>query len=65
MSVHSEITDHSPEKKFIADLCSNRWMNMKNPCKGCRYRYPISEDDDRCCMFPTCPRDWQAFERSN
>ena len=62
MSMHSEVMDNSPEKKFVEDLCTERWTKMKNPCKGCRYRYPVTDDDSRCCIFMTCPRDWKKFE---
>ena len=61
MSIHSDIKDNSPEKKFIEDLCDTRWTKMKNPCKGCKYRYPI-ENPSRCCIFPSIPRDWRFLE---
>lgn len=61
MSVHSEITDNSPEKKFLENLCTERLEKMRKPCKGCKYRYPI-EDGFRCCIFPTVPRDWLFLE---
>ena len=58
MSVHSEIEDDSPEMRFVIKLCADRWKRMNNPCKGCRYRYPVNDGELRCCIFPTCPRDW-------
>ena len=63
MSIHSEIMDGSPEKKFVENLCSDRWARMSNPCKSCKFRYPIEDDEGRCCIFPTCPRDWAMFEK--
>lgn len=41
MSIHSEIPVNSPEGKFLESLCDTRWEKMKDPCKGCKYRYPI------------------------
>lgn len=61
MSIHSEIPVNSPEEKFLGRLCDMRWEKMKNPCKQCKYRYPI-EDSTRCCIFPTLPRDWCYFK---
>lgn len=40
MSIHTEI--NGPEKKYLEDLCNTRWGKMKQPCKGCKYRYPLS-----------------------
>ena len=60
MSIHTEI--EGPEKKYLEDLCDSRWDKMKNPCKGCKYRYPLN-DNSRCCIFPSIPRDWVFLER--
>ena len=65
MSIHSEIEDNSPEMRFVFKLCADRWEKMRYPCKGCRYRYPVKDDELRCCIFPTCPRDWPESERSD
>ena len=61
MSIHSEIMDKSPEKKYLEDLCAERWNKMSNPCKGCKYRFPLN-DTSRCCIFPSVPRDWAFLE---
>ena len=42
MSIHTEI--EGPEKKYLEDLCDSRWDKMKNPCKGCKYRYSLNND---------------------
>ena len=60
MSIHTEI--EGPEKKYLEDLCDSRWDKMKNPCKDCKYRYPLN-NDSRCCIFPSIPRDWAFLER--
>ena len=61
MSIHSEIPVNSPEGKFLESLCDTRREKMKDPCKGCKYRYPI-ENPMRCCIFPTLPKDWRYFK---
>lgn len=61
MSIHSEVSDNSPAKKFIEDLCLNRWEKMKSPCKGCKYRCPV-KDSVSCCVFATIPKDWAFHE---
>ena len=61
MSIHSEIPVNSPEGKFLESLCDTRWEKMKDPCKGCKYRYPI-ENPMRCCIFPALPKDWRYFK---
>ena len=64
MSIHSEVEDYSLEKAYIENMCSDRWTRMKNPCKGCRYRYPLKDNSGRCCIFPTCPLDWASLEKT-
>lgn len=60
MSVHTEIS--GPEKKYLEDLCDARWNKMRQPCKHCKYRYPL-DNDLHCCVFPTIPRDWSLLEK--
>ena len=60
MSIHSEVSDEIA-RKFIEDLCEDRWKRMPNPCKSCKYRFPV-KDEINCCIFATIPRDWAAFE---
>lgn len=60
MSIHSEVSDERA-RTFIENLCETRWNKIKNPCKGCKYRFPV-KDEVNCCIFATIPRDWAIFE---
>jgi hypothetical protein len=62
MSKHSEIVDNSPEKRYLECFCRDRWGRMSDPCRGCKYRYPLESSDGRCCIFPSVPKDWALFE---
>ena len=53
MSIHTEI--EGPEKKYLENLCDSRWDKMK------KYRYSLN-NDSRCCIFPSIPRDWAFLE---
>lgn len=60
MSIHSEVSSNVA-KQFIENLCEQRWRKMKDPCKGCKYRFPV-KDEVNCCIFATVPRDWSTLE---
>lgn len=61
MRMDSMIVEGSEEEKYIMNMCENRWKTKKQPCRGCKYRYPLPENKLRCCIFPTTPNLWGMY----